>query len=66
MIQQIQVGIIYARAPADAGQEMVVPHSLGLTCKTITVQATTQSLAVSANSRSFSSFSQLHRSPIKR
>jgi hypothetical protein len=47
MIQEIRVGIVDTRAPADAGAEMVVPHSLGLTCKTTTVQATTQSLAVS-------------------
>jgi hypothetical protein len=47
MIQEIQVGIVDTRVPGDAGAEMVAPHSLGLTCKTTAVQATTQSLAVS-------------------
>jgi hypothetical protein len=47
MNQEIRVGIVDTRAPADAGADMVVPHSLGLTCKTTTVQATTQSLPVS-------------------
>jgi luciferase family oxidoreductase group 1 len=47
MIQEIRVGIGDTRAPADGGAEMVVPHSLGLTCKTTTAQAATQSLAVS-------------------
>ena len=32
---------------ADANAAMVVPHSLDLTCKTTTLQATAQSLAVS-------------------
>jgi hypothetical protein len=35
------------RVTADAGAEMVVPHSLGLTRKTTTVQATAQSLPIS-------------------
>src|SRR5882672_2948253 len=35
------------RVAADADAEMVVPHSLGLTCKTTTVQATAQSLPIS-------------------
>jgi luciferase family oxidoreductase group 1 len=47
MIQEIQVGIVDTRVLGDAGAEMVAPHSLGLTCKTTAVQATTQSLAVS-------------------
>ena len=47
MIQESRVGIVDTRAPADAGAEMVVPHSLGLTGKTTAVQATTQSIAVS-------------------
>jgi hypothetical protein len=47
LIQEIRVGIVDTRAAADAGAEMVVPHSLGLTCETTIVQATTQSLAVS-------------------
>ena len=33
------------RVPAAADAATVVPHSLGLTCNTTTVQATTQSLA---------------------
>ena len=36
-----------ARVAADADAEMVVPHSLGLTGKTTTVQATAQSLPIS-------------------
>jgi Luciferase-like monooxygenase len=47
MIQEIRVGIVDTRAPADAGAEMVVPHNLGLAGKTTALQATTQSLAVS-------------------
>jgi luciferase family oxidoreductase group 1 len=47
MIQEIQFGIVDTRAPGDADAEMVVPNSLALTDKTTTVQATTQSLAVS-------------------
>ena len=43
MIQEIRVAVDDTRAPADAGVEMVVPHSLGLTSKTTTAQATTQS-----------------------
>ena len=35
------------RVTADAGSEMVVPHSLGLTRKTTTAQATAQSLRIS-------------------
>jgi luciferase family oxidoreductase group 1 len=35
------------RVTADADAEMVVPHSLGLTRKTTTVQATAQSLPIS-------------------
>src|SRR5246127_5976944 len=35
------------RVAADADAEMVVPHSLGLTRKTTTVQATAQSLPIS-------------------
>src|ERR1700674_290605 len=34
-------------ASADAGGEAVVPHNLGITCKTTRVQTTTQSLALS-------------------
>jgi hypothetical protein len=47
MIQEIRVGIVDTRAPADASAEMVVPHNLGLAGKTTALQATTQSLAVS-------------------
>jgi hypothetical protein len=35
------------RVTADADAEMVVPHSLDLACKTTTLEATAQSLAVS-------------------
>jgi luciferase family oxidoreductase group 1 len=35
------------RVTADADAEMVVPHSLDVTCKTTTLQATARSLAVS-------------------
>jgi hypothetical protein len=35
------------RVTADAHAEMVVPHSLDLTCKTTSLQATARSLAVS-------------------
>jgi hypothetical protein len=35
------------RVTADEDAEMVVPHSLDLTCKTTTLQAAAQSLAVS-------------------
>jgi luciferase family oxidoreductase group 1 len=35
------------RVTADADAEMVVPHSIDLTCKTTTLQATAQSLPVS-------------------
>ena len=35
------------RVAADADAETVVPHSLGLTRKTTTVQATAQSLPIS-------------------
>ena len=35
------------RGTADTDAEMVVPHSLDLTCKTTTLQAPAQSLAVS-------------------
>jgi hypothetical protein len=35
------------RVTADADAEMVVPHSLDLTCKTTTLETTAQSLGVS-------------------
>jgi hypothetical protein len=35
------------RVTADANAEMVVPHSVDLSCKTTTLQATAQSLRVS-------------------
>ena len=35
------------RLTADADAQMAVPHSLDLTCKTTTLHATAQSLAVS-------------------
>ena len=35
------------RVAADADAEMIAPHSLGLTRKTTTVQATAQSLPIS-------------------
>jgi NADPH:quinone reductase-like Zn-dependent oxidoreductase len=47
----LAIGSEHVNEKQDADPEMVVPHSLDLTCKTTTLQPTAQSLAGSERAR---------------